>query len=149
MTRINYILIAILLSASSCADALPRREPVPEIMNYAKHDEEQAQIAKEYSERARVELERSEMLLKEVQALLRRAEAAEARCVEIAKKIPKKRKRRVYRSRGKRPPKPKTNPNVVLDASGVPKYSKSDAPPTVEKKDPAKENSSKKEGEKK
>lgn len=130
--RKNVLVLLSVLSA--CAPALPNSAPPAEIRRQA-HDANAAAFeAKQYAEQAQIEREKAEALLEEARQLLERAEAAERRCAETVKKIPKR--PRIIRVTPT--PTPSAEPNAApgtVPGTGPagaqptpPPYSASDAP---------------------
>jgi hypothetical protein len=91
------------VAASGCTHALPAKAPLKEVAEYVERAEQAEAQARSYAEQARREMERSEMLIAEAKAQLARAEAAQVRCAELARKIPKLQKRQVIVVRPKEP----------------------------------------------
>jgi len=85
----SFALLLPLVLLAACSTALPAKKS-DEVLDKAVEGAEAAALTAEQAAKdARVEREKSERLLMEARSMLTRAEAAQQRCQELVKRIPK------------------------------------------------------------
>jgi hypothetical protein len=124
-----FTYFAACLCLSACGQALPMHTPGGDLGSGSLKAEEAAQAARRDADRVKAEAEKSEKLLKEVEALRAKVDEALRSCNSLNARIPKTLKPKIIYVQPKPTPTPQPDAEAANPTQSDPEYSKSDAPP--------------------